>query len=474
MKRIWSMLNRLPLKYRMMLVSSCMLLLFIALSSVIQYAMLSQQLLHQEKEAITRTMKELQTYYQEKQQSSIPEQIQNSRTFIESMQQPNQLIRILDQNGSPILTLSDHFPDNRLKPQAAAQTQLVSEWHETDHLLIMRSPLTVGAFQGTIEIIRNLEPFDQMEDAVMTALFLSGGGAIAVSIFGALYLVRQLLHPMRSVIDTMKRIRSKGFQERVEIPEQRDELTELAVMFNGMMDQVEHALKQQQQFIEDASHELRTPIAILEGHLSLLNRWGKDNPDVLKDSLQASVEEMTRLKELVLELLELTRADAAEHAKEIPPVEPEAILGNWISHFQTIHPDFSFDIHLEAVKGVQLRILPRHLEQIHGILLDNAVKYSRHHKRISIEGERLQDGVELRIRDYGIGIPPEDLPHVFRRFYRADKARSREMGGSGLGLSIAERLVRLYGGSIRLVSKEGEGTLAIVRFPLANVKQISH
>lgn len=466
MRRIKRLLNRLPLKYRMMLISSCMLLLLVLLSSIVQYVMLDRLLMRQEEDSIRRTMADIQAHFQEKEPSLTAETIKNTQPFLYSMQQPDQMLRILDPSGKPVIILTDnHLPDKWVKPQPVTETRLSSYWHETEHLLVMRSPLSAGTFNGTVEIVRNLNAFDRMENAVLTVLAVSGVGAIAISVFGALYLVRQLLDPIRSVINTMQRIRLRGFHQRVEVPEQRDELAELAVMFNMMMDQVENALKQQQQFVEDASHELRTPIAILEGHLTLLNRWGKDDPAVLNDSLKASLEELKRLKDLVMELLELTRLDAADHSREAPVIAPEEVILNWLPHFQTIHQDFTFDVHLEDWKGVSIRILPRHLEQITAILLDNAVKYSPGKKQITVEGEALPQYLELRIKDHGIGIPEGDMPHVFRRFYRADKARSREMGGSGLGLAIADRLVRLYGGSIQLESVEGEGTQVTIRLP---------
>jgi two-component system, OmpR family, sensor histidine kinase ArlS len=467
MKWIQKFLIRLPLKYRLILVSSVLLLTLVLLTSIVQYVMLNRQLIHQEENTIRRTMTELMRYYQEKPTESPLDQIRLSQPFIDSMLQADQMIRILDSEGNNVLTLSDHLPDKWVKPSTVSQTKLISEWHETDHLLIMRSPLRMGSFQGTIEIVRNLEALDKMEDSVLAVLMLSGAGAIAVSVFGALYLVRQLIKPIRSLINTMQNIRRHGFNQRVEVPQQRDEFTKLAVMFNGMMDQVENSLQQQQQFVEDASHELRTPIAILEGHLTLINRWGKDHPEVLRDSLHASLEELTRLKSLVMELLELTRVEATGNNNIVPMVDPGMVILNWIPHFQSIHSEFSYDVHLEAWLGMSISILPRHLEQVTAILLDNAVKYSPNHKKITIEGIVQPQYMELRIQDYGIGIPAADLPHVFRRFYRADKARSREMGGSGLGLSIADRLVRLYKGSIQLESVEGQGTLAIVRFPIS-------
>jgi two-component system sensor histidine kinase ArlS len=262
-------------------------------------------------------------------------------------------------------------------------------------------------------------------------------------------------------------IKQNGLQERVGVPgSNNDELAQLARVFNDLMEQLETSFYNQKQFAQDASHELRTPISIIEGHISLLSRWGKHDPEILEESLKVSLQELGRLKAIVNELLELTRAEEKSREPHDFPCEVQDTLQYTLRNFALLHPDFEFTQDLNKLDGAVIHILPNHLEQILLILLDNAVKYSGTLRAIRLNGVVVRSQVQIRVEDSGIGVPEKDLPLVFQRFYRVDKSRSREQGGSGLGLAIAERLVAKYGGSIAIASKPGQGTAVTLTFPI--------
>jgi two-component system sensor histidine kinase ArlS len=244
---------------------------------------------------------------------------------------------------------------------------------------------------------------------------------------------------------------------------QKDEIADLSNMFNEMMDDVETSFQTQKQFVEDASHELRTPISILEGHLKLLDRWGKNDPAILEESLKASKQEVERLKMLVYELLELTRleSDRLEVTEDL--TDPVRVIEDVRKRFAILHPRFTFNFINELEEQAKVSIAERHLEQLLIILLDNAVKYSHESLSVDIVLGKHDNNLTISIKDYGIGIPNEDLEKIFDRFYRVDKARSREKGGQGLGLSIAKRMVYNYKGSIAAESEEGEWTMVKVK-----------
>jgi two-component system sensor histidine kinase ArlS len=263
----------------------------------------------------------------------------------------------------------------------------------------------------------------------------------------------------------MRNIKSKGLQERVVTTNAKDEISDLSMLFNDMMDDLETSFRQQKQFVEDASHELKTPLAILEGHLSLLNRWGKDDPEILNESLQVGLQEVGRLKGIVHELLDMTRAETVQFLTG-EPVEVKSLVQNIIQSVSAIHADFHIQTDLESLSQVRIRIVPQHLEQIILILLDNAMKYSDERKDINVIGQVVHNKVAIQVIDYGIGIPKEDLPHVFDRFYRVDKSRTRERGGVGLGLSIAYRLVHAYDGEISINNGSHQGVCVTLLFPI--------
>jgi two-component system sensor histidine kinase ArlS len=466
MKTLRNRLSRLPIQWKLIIGSSLLLCFLFISYNAVQYFVINHWLMNQESHAVRKNMEQLQLYFSEKQNTLDEKEIIDSRNFIDKMNQRNQMIRILDNLGHPILTISDDIPEHWVPPQKARQSELYGLWHITDHLLVMRTPLIAVQFTGTIEIVDNLENLDKVSDLLLVIMLIGGLGALILSGLGAILLTRQLLKPIQSITDTMRKIKNKGLHERVIVLDNHDEISKLAIMFNEMMDQLEISFQQQKQFVEDASHELRTPIAIMEGHLSLLRRWGKDDPALLNESLNASLQELIRLKGLVQELLELSRADTEMDHSRIERIDPCQIISAIVKNIHMLHPEFIFDTNIADLSGLSIAIVPHHFEQILLILLDNAVKYSANDRKIHILGSVCSGLAQIKIIDCGIGIPSNDLPSVFDRFYRVDKARSGEKGGHGLGLSIAQRLIERYDGTIYISSTENKGTSVMISFPL--------
>ena len=206
-------------------------------------------------------------------------------------------------------------------------------------------------------------------------------------------------------------------------------------------------------------------MAVIEGHLNLLNRWGKDDPEVLDESLKAASQEAERMNSLIEEMLQLTRAEQVEskNVQEITDVR-EVIMGV-VDSIQMLHQDFSILSDIEMNADVSVRMTRNHLEQILIILLDNAVKYSTKRKEVHLSADTTPQEIHIVVQDFGMGISPESQQRIFDRFYRVDKARSRERGGNGLGLSIAYRLVKAYGGQLTVDSVEGSGSMFKVTLP---------
>lgn len=278
-----------------------------------------------------------------------------------------------------------------------------------------------------------------------------------------------LLQPLGDIHDTVKEI-SKDPTKNIRVPVtgRNDELAELTAMFNEMLDRMQRYIDQQSQFVGDVSHELRTPVAIIQGHLEMLQRWGKDDPKVLNDSLAASLSETKRMKNLVQEMLDLSRAEQVEINFRNQRTVVNDVVHQVYNNFQMLYPDFTFTLDDDLNSPVTSNIYRDHLEQVLVILCDNAIKYSQERKEVHISLSRGMNTVEIGIQDFGEGISPEDAKKVFDRFYRVDKARSRKKGGNGLGLSIAKRLVEGYHGSITLESSLGAGSLFRIILPIVN------
>ncbi|WP_445505414.1 HAMP domain-containing sensor histidine kinase [Niallia sp. 03091] len=427
-----------------------------------EYHTVSSWLLKQEENSVKQTMNELLKNFHSSSGSLAKEEIQASVPFMEKINTKNQLIRVTDQKGNLIVSqMNGDFPI--IEPNQLLGYKKISYFTiGKQQSLIYSQSLNGKDFSGKVEIIRLLDSYDLVRKHLAFAMMLFALTTILISAGIGYILSLQLLKPLSIITKTMNKIKSAGFKERIPVYTQEDEISELSTLFNEMMDRIDDTFQQQKQFIEDASHELRTPISILEGHLSMLNRWGKKNPDILEESLQASVEEIAKLKKLVLSLLNLSKLDHPRSGSMIMPENVGEIIHHTVKDFHMLYKDFQF---IEKIQYTNLYgVTEQHFQQILTILLDNAVKYSPVKKEITIETMELRRKFVLKIADNGIGIPKQDLPKVFDRFYRVDKARSREQGGTGLGLAIARKIVEYYEGEIVIESQEGVGTKVIVTF----------
>lgn len=256
-------------------------------------------------------------------------------------------------------------------------------------------------------------------------------------------------------------------EERLPKLNRTDELGELTDSFNQMLDRMQAYIRQQKQFVGDVSHELRTPVAVIQGHMNMLNRWGKDDPKILQESIDASLQEANRMNHLIQEMLDLTRAEQIDVQFPNEVSDVNAVLERTVNNLQMIHPDFKIiydDADLKS--NTKIKMYQNHLEQVLIILMDNAIKYSQDRKEIIVDASTERETVEISVQDFGEGIALEEQQMIFNRFYRVDKARTREKGGNGLGLSIAQKLVEGYHGKISVTSQLGSGSIFKIEFPI--------
>ena len=237
----------------------------------------------------------------------------------------------------------------------------------------------------------------------------------------------------------------------------------MAKTFNEMLESIEAAYSAQQRFVSDASHELRAPLTAIQGNLELLSRY-RSMPEAEREEALAEVtREANRLSRLVANLLALARADAGVPLKHRLLDLDEVVLDAYHEARQLSQGQV---LTLDPFELIQVIGDEDRLKQLVLILLDNALKYTPANGYVTLGLQRLETGSKITVRDTGVGISPEDLPHVFERFYRADPAHGRDPGGTGLGLPIARWIVEQHGGKITLESQPGHGTIATVYLPL--------
>ena len=235
------------------------------------------------------------------------------------------------------------------------------------------------------------------------------------------------------------------------------ELAGLEEAINSLLKRMHESYQQQARFVSDASHELRTPIAVIQGYANLLARWGKRDEKVLEESIAALQSEANYMKKLVEQLLFLARGDIGKNKLEMRPLSLSDLMREVCEDCRLI--DAAHEYRLQCEEDVRTVGDVDMLKQCARILTDNAVKYTPEGGAILLRTYTNAAGEScFEVQDSGIGIPLEDVKHVFERFYRADPARSRNSGGTGLGLSIAKWIVSRHGGHIEVLSREGLGT----------------
>ena len=286
---------------------------------------------------------------------------------------------------------------------------------------------------------------------------------------GGYWLARRALAPVDEITRTARAFSGNNLSARLSVPRTNDELERLSTTLNEMLERLEEAFRRISRFTADASHELRTPLAVMRTTAEVALRAPDRNDGEARAALELIVAEVERTSHLTENLLLLAKADSGAAALQRHSVDLAAALGEACAQAEI----------LARVKGLALAAeLPDErrayvagdahaLRRLFLILLDNAVKYTPAGGRIDVALRQHGDSVVGEVRDSGIGISPQDLPHVFDRFYRADRARSREHGGTGLGLAIARWIAETHGGTITVVSELERGSRFEVRLPLA-------
>ncbi|MFZ3587742.1 sensor histidine kinase [Bacillus sp. DJP31] len=465
MNKLIRFFRTVPLKWRLTFSSSILIFITFLLFSFVQYELLYNWLLSEEKEAVQKTKGEVAAYYEQANRPFQDINLRDMETILLKLNDKHQVIRILDINQNLVISASNEFP-KKLSPARYPTREGIEEFqHEGENYLVSWEHINTRSFQGTVEVVRTLTSFHEVTNIILLITIGFAAATIVISLLSGIIISRQYISPIKDLNDAITKIKDEGFQTRVKESQRQDEFTELTKIFNEMMDRVEETIQQQKQFVEDASHELRTPITVIDGHLALLNRWGKNDPEVLEESLAACTTEAARLRKLVSELLNLSRTETIDvsGARHFSVLET---ITQVTKSFSVLYPEFSIPFNDRTTGNTQVFMTVHHLEQIILILLDNAIKYSLDKKHITINAHNEDNYLYIEVKDQGIGIPKKDIEKVFHRFYRVDKARSRENGGTGLGLSIAKRLVETYGGTISVQSVENSGSTFTIQLPL--------
>jgi len=291
----------------------------------------------------------------------------------------------------------------------------------------------------------------------------------SVLIFAALFarfMARRALKPISRIIDTARDIgQGQELSKRIPVLKIKDELGQLALTFNEMMNRLENSFKQVRQFSSDASHELRTPLTVLKGQNELiLSKLRK--PEEYQEVISSNLEEINYMSKVLEDLFLLSKSDENQVSLDCRHFNLKPLVEEVCKHAEVLAEEKNIKIIIAFLEAVQVNGDEVRLRQMSWNILQNGIKYTQFGGELKVSLQNDGEFALLTIQDTGIGIPKEDLGFIFNRFYRVDKARSRDEGGSGLGLSICRQIAEAHKGTIEVESTLGVGTRFKIRIPL--------
>jgi len=331
-------------------------------------------------------------------------------------------------------------------PQKACQIVLLM----LGLVMLVEFLLLLGNISKSARLIRHtLLPIEQLAEATRS---LSHENAFSPEV-------------LRDLAGKLDNINATRLDTRISLSETQSELQSLAEAINSMLDRINASYRSQIRFVSDASHELRTPISVIQGYANLLDRWGKKDEKILQEGIDAIKNETANMKTLVEQLLFLARGDNNTMTLQMERFELSALAEEVLRETQMIDEGHEYASSLSPVYIHGDKAL---IKQATRILIDNAIKYTPAGREISLQVGRDGNFARLTVQDEGIGIVPEAVPHIFDRFFRTDESRARATGGSGLGLSIAKWITERHGGHLEVLSRVDVGTRISILLPVAS------
>jgi heavy metal sensor kinase len=374
----------------------------------------------------------------------------------------NIVVRILDANGNLLAASSGNSyyqvpftkTDNRVLEWEAYGKHL---FYQTNKIIVMSGQVIY------LQVIKDFGSEHSFLAILLIFLIIADAIGILISILAGFVVSRRMLQPIDSITRAAQGISASNLNERIEIRGPDDELTRLARTFNEMIERLQDSFERQNTFVSNASHELRTPIAVIQGYAEIIGRWGKDRKEILEESVSAIITESAGMTGLVGSLLLLAKCD-----NNLRPKLEKYLLNELITEVtkesQLIAPKHRISNHanIPALINADYDLIKQMLRA----LIDNSIKFTPPNGEVTINLISDKDRAVIVIKDTGIGIPKDELGYIFDRFYRVDKSRTKEKGGYGLGLSIVKSIVDLHDGKISVASEPGKGTEFTIILPL--------
>lgn len=376
-------------------------------------------------------------------------------------------MRLLDQRTGEILetTAAYALPVTAEARTSVATYQTLSVTGQSSPVRVYTLPLVKSGYLA-LQVTQSLRDIGETQAQILKILLAMLIVTALLALVTGIFLADRALIPVKAITRTARQIGEHDLKQRIVLPLPADELGELAQTFNSMLDRIEGAFLRQSRFTSDAAHELRTPLSIMKTGVEVVLEQER-TPIQYRAALETIEEEVQRLTHLTTSLLSLARADSPTLVLNRESIDLSIMVHTVLDQLAPVAEQ----------KGVTIgrRIVPQlpfcgdedRLIQLMLNLVQNAIKYTPEDGRITVTAAQSGSSVSITVADTGPGIPAEHLNHIFDRFYRVDKSRNRDQGGFGLGLAIAQQIVQLHKGEIKVSSQAEVGTQFTVRLPIS-------
>ena len=374
---------------------------------------------------------------------------------------PDGIVRIINEEDVVVYSVAKSTEFSDLPSTYVKQDKIETiDFKDTPYAQVSLPMIWEDGTVVTLQLSVALYSIDKAIQSLRFVLLITIILSVIPAFISGRFLAKFIIAPILQLKEGMHNNPVNGKWERIDIQRKsRDEFNDLEAEYNKMIDRIEENIEKQKQFVSDASHELRTPLSVIRSYTELLKRRVEDRPELLHEGTDTILRETDRMQQLIEQMLSLAKNEHSDLSLTLFDVV--AALQGVI---QSIAAVYDREIQLQ-VKERPIMIFADNakLQQALYILIDNACKYSE--QKIITSITKYTDNIIIRVKDFGEGISSDDLPHIFDRFYRVDKARSRKTGGTGLGLSICKQIVEAHGGNITVESKKQEGTEFTITLP---------
>lgn len=466
---MWSKIKNVSISVKLTILYAAMLLGILLFTSLLTVAGLYHVLYTQAKNDITLSVNSLARYLAA--DNPVDQHLLKEHLIV-----PGVILKILDNQNNLVLDSAPYLPANPelLGKDVTDQDPLEIVLLKSNTLRIIHMDNTYyyyvtqsvqqGGHTYQLQLMKALSEQTHFLQTLIKILAVTNVIGLLIALLSGIFISRKILRPLRHITSTAQAIEITDLGKRIHVSNSGDELHELAETFNHMLTRLQTGFEQQRRFVSDASHELRTPLTVISGYANMLDRWGKQDQSALEEGLAAIKSEAANMDGLIEKLLFLARTDQGKQLINKTRLALAPLIETIIQETRMIAPNHH--IILDQNDPATVDADSAAIKQMVRIFIENSIKYTPSGGTIRIASRQTGQHLEITIEDTGIGIPKEDQPKVFDRFYRVDQSRSKSTGGTGLGLSIARWIAEQHGSIIHLTSTPGEGTTVTLRLPL--------